>query len=50
MKKIVDYKLVSSAGADDVEKFVRFFLNNGWELGERTVFQLQSPGRPTFLD
>jgi hypothetical protein len=32
MRKIVDYKLVSSASTDQVEKFVRSYLTDGWEL------------------
>jgi hypothetical protein len=32
MRKIVDYKLVSSASSDHVEKFVRSYLTDGWEL------------------
>jgi hypothetical protein len=43
-------ELAANATVFFVEKFVRSFLNDGWELGERTVFQRQSPGRPTFLD
>jgi hypothetical protein len=32
MRKIVDYKLVSSASSEQVEQFVRSYLTDGWEL------------------
>jgi hypothetical protein len=32
MRKIVDYKLVSSESSDHVEKFIRSYLTDGWEL------------------
>jgi hypothetical protein len=32
MRKIVDYKLISSESSDYVEKFIRSYLSDGWEL------------------
>jgi hypothetical protein len=32
MRKIVDYKFVSSESSDHVEKFIRSYLTDGWEL------------------